>query len=573
MKPKVSVIVPVYNVQNYIQEMLKSVADQSFREFEVLVINDGSTDGSQEIIDKFSDADARFISVIKENGGVASARNMGIKKAKGDFVVFYDPDDYIPREALKKMYTTAVTKKADMVIGVMKEISLGEPLIYMHSQKLAKQDKINPLDQHFFGAWSLCHKMFSLNFIRENNLAVEELKNAEDGVFTFSALNCTDEIYGCDSVAYNYYKRPFWLAPSATQTISKDYLEGLLTSHDRILEEAEKLASSKLNDIERERYLEKLYIRFIEGEMINGYYRGIWRTSDDIIPKIKERTERYRKHISEKEWLNLVKRHRDLDLDHGYMSLSEMAEKPLISVILSAIVAPEKINLMIESLYNQNFPRFEMLIPEDRKESLNHKYKDRQNISFVANEGKEFKEEALKNATGKYVIIADEYVIFNKNTLINMESKLHFNEKLDFVATIIKNFDGKSFNQMKTQNAMFGFTPISAKRKDMFTDMDTFMSNKLIRKTSLENFQFNNNGVMDVANLYGGKTFLKVRRGTMITDITDKEVMRKALKKAPELLTFINGEKNIAIESAIRKLKRCITREDIDKLKRIIGNK
>lgn len=186
---KVSVIVPVYNVENYIRDMLTSVQEQTFRDFEVVIINDGSPDNSQAIIDEFCAADPRFKSFVQENGGVAAARNSGIAKATGDYVVFYDPDDYIPPDALEKMYKTAASKDADLVIGIMEEKSLGESLIYMHSQALAKQDRIDPMDTHFTGAWSLCHKMFSRKLIVDNGLKFEKLTNAEDGVFTYCALN------------------------------------------------------------------------------------------------------------------------------------------------------------------------------------------------------------------------------------------------------------------------------------------------------------------------------------------------------------------------------------------------
>ena len=123
---KVSVIVPVYNVENYIEKMLESVQAQTFKDFEVILVNDGSTDRSQEIIDVFCNSDKRFKSFYQENGGVASARNKGIELASSDYIVFYDPDDYIPKKALKKMYKVASGKKADMVVGIMEEKSLGE---------------------------------------------------------------------------------------------------------------------------------------------------------------------------------------------------------------------------------------------------------------------------------------------------------------------------------------------------------------------------------------------------------------------------------------------------------------
>ncbi|MBS5335641.1 MAG: glycosyltransferase family 2 protein, partial [Firmicutes bacterium] len=186
---KVSVAVPVYIVENYIYDMLESVRKQIFKDFEVIIVDDGSTDNSPVIAKEFCKKDERFKYFQKENGGVASARNMAIDIASGEYIVFYDPDDYIPQTVLEKMYKTASSSNADMVVGVMEEKNLGESLIYMHSQKLAKQKLISPTDDHFIGAWSMCHNMFSHVFIRKNDIRFKGLLNAEDGVFTYTVLN------------------------------------------------------------------------------------------------------------------------------------------------------------------------------------------------------------------------------------------------------------------------------------------------------------------------------------------------------------------------------------------------
>ena len=116
------------------------------------------------------------------------------------------------------------------------------------------------------------------------------------------ALNCAEVISGCDTIAYNYIKRPFWLTPSATQIISRRYLKSLLASHDRIREEAEKLIQKYLTEEEQADYLGKLYYRFIEGEMINGYYRGIWRGEENLSETLNQRTKLYRRYLSDKQW-------------------------------------------------------------------------------------------------------------------------------------------------------------------------------------------------------------------------------------------------------------------------------
>lgn len=97
---KFSIIVPVYNVEKYIDRCLNSIKKQSYENFEVIVVNDGTKDNSQTIIDKYVKEDKRFKSYIKENGGLSDARNYGLKYVKGDYILFVDSDDYINQDLL-----------------------------------------------------------------------------------------------------------------------------------------------------------------------------------------------------------------------------------------------------------------------------------------------------------------------------------------------------------------------------------------------------------------------------------------------------------------------------------------
>src|SRR5690606_22590995 len=99
--PKVSVIIPVYNTENYLRECLDSILAQTFTDFEVLLINDGSTDSSGKICDEYAEKDSRIKVFHKENGGVSSARNLGLDNAKGEWICFVDSDDEILQDALQ----------------------------------------------------------------------------------------------------------------------------------------------------------------------------------------------------------------------------------------------------------------------------------------------------------------------------------------------------------------------------------------------------------------------------------------------------------------------------------------
>lgn len=113
--PKVSVIVPVYNVEEYLERCLDSLVNQTLKDIEIIIVNDGSTDGSKEIIQEYINKYKNIVYLEKKNGGLSSARNYGIPYAKGEYIGFVDSDDYVELTMYEKMYNKAVEEKSDMV--------------------------------------------------------------------------------------------------------------------------------------------------------------------------------------------------------------------------------------------------------------------------------------------------------------------------------------------------------------------------------------------------------------------------------------------------------------------------
>lgn len=114
-KPKISIIIPVYNVENYLEECLNSIIYQTFREIEIICINDGSKDYSLEILKSYAARDNRIKIIDKENGGYASAINVGINTAKGDFIQIIESDDYCALNMLEEMYKKINSSDADLI--------------------------------------------------------------------------------------------------------------------------------------------------------------------------------------------------------------------------------------------------------------------------------------------------------------------------------------------------------------------------------------------------------------------------------------------------------------------------
>lgn len=115
-KPIVSIVVPVYNVESYLDKCLQSICNQTYSKIEIILVNDGSTDNSERIMEKWSEKDDRIIILHQENSGLSAARNKGLDKATGDWIVFVDSDDFISDNYVLKLLNSALINDADLVI-------------------------------------------------------------------------------------------------------------------------------------------------------------------------------------------------------------------------------------------------------------------------------------------------------------------------------------------------------------------------------------------------------------------------------------------------------------------------
>ena len=128
----ISIIVPIYNVENYLRMCLDSIQNQTYTNFECLLINDGSPDNSAEICREYVAKDSRFHYFEKENGGVSSARNYGIDRAEGSFITFVDPDDWLDPDYLEILYLKMMEYDADVAIATYKKYSVSDGCYYFH---------------------------------------------------------------------------------------------------------------------------------------------------------------------------------------------------------------------------------------------------------------------------------------------------------------------------------------------------------------------------------------------------------------------------------------------------------
>lgn len=128
-KNLVSIVIPIYNVEGYLPQTLRSVAEQTYENIEVIMVDDGSTDGSSQVCARFWEHDSRFRYYRKDNGGLSSSRNFGMRHVQGDYVLFLDGDDLLARDAVEELVELAVANDVPMVTCAYKKIVSGEAFV------------------------------------------------------------------------------------------------------------------------------------------------------------------------------------------------------------------------------------------------------------------------------------------------------------------------------------------------------------------------------------------------------------------------------------------------------------
>lgn len=251
MSVYISVIVPVYNVEEYLSECLTSIERQSFTSCEVLIVDDGSTDSSAEIAKAYIDRHANWQMIHKENGGLSSARNAGIAKAKGAYICFVDSDDYIEADYLQRLYEAAQLHQTDMVIADYHEVDeLGRDLGKDKGPELYRQGVITKEaalealtfvgERHFATAVVVAWNKLIKTDIMKRLPYPEGVLHEDEFVIMPLLLACDSIAWICDDI-YAYRQR--------RGSIMQD--EGLAWKHLKVLEAfEERIQLSKQLDYE-----------------------------------------------------------------------------------------------------------------------------------------------------------------------------------------------------------------------------------------------------------------------------------------------------------------------------------
>ncbi|WP_051411520.1 glycosyltransferase family 2 protein [Ruminococcus flavefaciens] len=204
---KVSIIVPIYNVGEYLTACIESILSQDYINTEVILVDDGSSDNSSEICDNYAALHSNIVVIHKMNGGVSSARNMGLDNATGDYITFVDGDDTISKNAISIMIKEIETHRAD--ICVFPKIRIGNKIVTAWNINKGLYSNYECIDflanQNFPTSLWCC--IYKKSIINNQRLSIS-IHHLEDLEFQFRLLCKAKNVYVSDSVVNNYVQRP-----------------------------------------------------------------------------------------------------------------------------------------------------------------------------------------------------------------------------------------------------------------------------------------------------------------------------------------------------------------------------
>jgi glycosyltransferase involved in cell wall biosynthesis len=267
--PKISIVVPVYNAEKYLPACLDSIIKQTFTDFELLLVDDGSTDGSNAICQEYARRDFRIHILSKKNGGASSARNFGINKAQGEWITFIDSDDWVTDDFLEQMLNAASELDADAVFCncfLVKDNKITRNLIYTENKMKTSAEILKQFLLISGMRSELWGKIFKRNFLTSLRLN-EYLKIGEDMLYLI-------ELYYHQQLKTVVLKEPFYYYRQLKTSVMRAndltcHIKKLITAYLHLIQTHPDIAEK--NPVEHATFIVRCITFLTKGEVMNQF--------------------------------------------------------------------------------------------------------------------------------------------------------------------------------------------------------------------------------------------------------------------------------------------------------------
>ena len=375
---EISIIIPVYNKQKYIAKTLRSVLDQTFRDFEILLIDDGSTDGSGMVCDNMASTDARIKVFHTQNRGVSAARNLGIREASGKYISFIDADDYIDDSFLTKLRNSIIENDSGLAVCGYEEIRNGEISVHVHKDLHTGSVVYDALRQDLLCI--LWNKLYVREKIR--HFFDESISTCEDSIFCVQYyLDNNPKISFTEEPLYHYIVRVGGL----TGRVQKGAFDGIRRLLRVNLELSGKITDDRLR-CSVVHHLHKVYFYGIYTYIFENLAGGPISREDLLLVSQIIHDEEYRKitksifkyplkdRSAEKNGIgeisiilfSLLKWERAaLLVSRGKKCLKPAGNEPLVSIVIPVYNAEEYLEETLGHVSGQSYKNLEIICVDD----------------------------------------------------------------------------------------------------------------------------------------------------------------------------------------------------------------
>ena len=421
---KISVIIAAYNAEEYLSETLDSIFLQTMNdsEYEVLIINDGSSDSTLDILNSYKQTYSNLIIIDKENGGPSSARNAGLDIAKGEYVFFFDADDILEGDALSTMYETASEKQADLLIGKYDIFNRHTTIAIHNLDDLIELEEIDKYNTDILWTFSLSNKLFRRDLIEKFNLRLPPVSYSEDGAFLTQFLYRSSKIVGLDYIIFHY--RRYDDMNSITASISPSKIRDYITAHQIILASAEESFLRdypEYNTIEEAReqnsdihnYLNTIIQKQLQ-IMLNQFYIQFWSLDSDTVQLLVDEINNKLKILDMRVISTLSLSFPEFSLYDIKASQEDVLKNAFFTAVLYGDLA-NKDNFIksLDSLEKQNLIFMKIVVPSSMKTDIEKEGMLQGNLFFEdSNSKEELFVSALNNTQTPYITFCDAEIIY-----------------------------------------------------------------------------------------------------------------------------------------------------------------
>ena len=352
----ISVIIPAYNSAAFLAQTLDSLLAQKLQAWEAVVVDDGSTDNTGDILARYCEKDSRIRCIKQKNAGVSAARNRGLEEATGDYVVFLDADDLYEPDALCAFAEAAKRSGADIILGRLRFFENGKKgAFHAAADTLAACGTIETFDKRLLWNFLVCNKCYRRSLLNEQSVRFPASGFSEEGAFFMDAVYTGARMAGTTKSVALYRRHTAQEGASVSQTANEKNLQSLEVSMRHIYDAA--VIALQKAEKQDEDYLQEILYKHLH-ILASQFYRALWHMPADAAALCAEQMRALLPRLDEAHIALLCGQHPDLNLTAPCATKAEAAAHPTVSVAVSRRCSPQA----AAALLAQTCPLFELLL-------------------------------------------------------------------------------------------------------------------------------------------------------------------------------------------------------------------